>query len=213
MTTKESGAGIELVSALPEPAGRRAAGPPPARPRLAHLAGEHLDGALDGCQQVVGTRLAGEAPAARTGDESDRLLESLGGAGDAHRERPRPAPRELLDLSLDQRPERRRQHHPAPADDELHRGPPLIARSLRSPLPRREPALVRGQDAELLAVLGDRAPGDRETALLQRLRDLLVGLRLRRVLRRQEVLDHLLDRDRRYHLAVAGRDPAVEEEL
>src|SRR5213594_3679196 len=47
-----------------------------------------------------------------------------------------------------------------------------------SPLSQRQPALVRGQDAELLAVLGDRAPGDRETALLQRLRDLLIGLRL-----------------------------------
>src|SRR5262245_65857321 len=81
------------------------------------------------------------------------------------------------------------------------------------PLARREPALVRGQDPELLAVLGDRAPGDRETALLQRLRDLLVGLRLRRVLRGQEVLDHLLDRARRPHLAVAGRDSAVEEAL
>src|SRR5438093_8983966 len=57
---------------------------------------------------------------------------------------------------------------------------------------------MRGQNAELLAVLGHRAPGDRETALLQRLRDFLVGLRLRRVLGGQEILDHLLDRDGRH---------------
>jgi hypothetical protein len=37
---------------------------------------------------------------------------------------------------------------------------------------------VRGQDAELLAVLGDRPPRDREAALLQGLGDFLIGLRL-----------------------------------
>src|SRR5678816_536238 len=82
-----------------------------------------------------------------------------------------------------------------------------------SPLSRRQPALVRGQNPELLAVLGDRAAGDREAALLQRLRDFLIRLRLRRVLGGQEVLDHLLDRHRRDHLAVARGDAAVEEEL
>src|SRR5437899_12091363 len=82
-----------------------------------------------------------------------------------------------------------------------------------SPLPRRETPLVRGQDAELLAVLGDRAARDRETTLLERLRDFLVGLRLCRVFGGQDVLDHLLDRDRRHHLPVARRDAAVEEEL
>src|SRR5213594_193767 len=51
-----------------------------------------------------------------------------------------------------------------------------------SALPGREPALVRGQDAELLAVLGDRPPRDRETPLLQGLGDFLIGLRLGRVL-------------------------------
>src|SRR2546422_465672 len=82
-----------------------------------------------------------------------------------------------------------------------------------SPLPRRETPLMRGQDAELLAVLGDRATRDRETTLLERLRDFLVGLRLCRVFGGQDVLDHLLDRDRRHHLPVARRDAAVEEEL
>ena len=45
---------------------------------------------------------------------------------------------------------------------------------------------MRGQDAELLAVLGDGPPRDREAPLLQGLGDFLVGLRLRRVLGRQE---------------------------
>src|SRR5436309_3480720 len=82
-----------------------------------------------------------------------------------------------------------------------------------SPLPWCETPLVRGQDAELLAVLGHRAARDRETTLLERLRDFLVGLRLCRVFGGQDVLDHLLDRDRRHHLPVARRDAAVEEEL
>src|SRR5262249_62179570 len=77
----------------------------------------------------------------------------------------------------------------------------------------RQLPLMRRQDAELLAILGDRAPGDRQPALLQAPRDLLVGERLLEILLGHQVLDHLLDADRRDHLAPAGGDPAVEEEL
>src|SRR5213593_3281761 len=200
MTTNDRGAGIALGSG--RGLARRAAGSraPPARPRLAHLSAEAVDVALHGCQQMVGARRDREAALARARDEPCRPLEPLRAAGDPQFERRRPDPRELLDLPLDQGLERRRQHHPAPAAG-------------ASPLPRRETPLVRGQDAELLAVLGDRAARDREATLLERLRDFLVGLRLCRVFGGQDVLDHLLDRDRRYHLPVARRDAAVEEEL
>ena len=43
-----------------------------------------------------------------------------------------------------------------------------------------QPPLMRGQDAELLAVLGHRAPRDGEALPVQRLGDLLVGERLAR---------------------------------
>src|SRR5712692_1195855 len=66
-------------------------------------------------------RAAGSrAPLARPRVEPCRPLEPLRAAGDPQFERRRPDPRELLDLPLDQGLERRRQHHPAPADDELH---------------------------------------------------------------------------------------------
>src|SRR5687767_9413430 len=81
-----------------------------------------------------------------------------------------------------------------------------LSEARRSPPPRHEPSLVRRQDPQLLPVLRDGAARDGEAAALQDLRDLLVGQRLRGILVREEVLDHLLHRDGRHHLAVAGLD-------
>src|SRR5262245_10865845 len=78
---------------------------------------------------------------------------------------------------------------------------------------RLEPPLVRGQHAQLLAVLGHRAPRDGQALLVQGERDFLVGERRARVLGLHHVADHLLDRDRRHHRAVRRGDPAVEEVL
>src|SRR6059036_1622587 len=131
MTTNDRGAGIALGSGRGR--ARRAAGSraPPARPRLAHLSAEAVDGALHGRQQMVGARRAREAALARARDEPRRPLEPLRAAGDPQFECRRPDPRELLDLPFDQGLERRRQRHPAPADDELHRGSLLVARGRR----------------------------------------------------------------------------------
>src|SRR6266571_6486257 len=80
-----------------------------------------------------------------------------------------------------------------------------------SSLARLQAPLVRWQDAQLLAILGDRAPRDREPSGLQLLRHFLVGERPPGVLGGEEVLDLLLDRHRRHHLAVRRLDAAVEE--
>src|SRR5690242_4370531 len=82
-----------------------------------------------------------------------------------------------------------------------------------SPSLRCEPTLMGRQDAELLAILRDRAPGDGQAAALENERDLLIGQRLGRILIRQQVLDHLLHRHRRHHLAVAGRDAGMKDEF
>src|SRR5438093_10736251 len=80
------------------------------------------------------------------------------------------------------------------------------------PLGRQSP-LVGRQDPQLFAILRDRAARDRESPALEDLGDLLVTQRLRGILVGQQVLDHLLDRHRRHHLAVARRNTAMEEEL
>src|SRR5690606_41109992 len=46
-----------------------------------------------------------------------------------------------------------------------------------------------GEDAQLVAILGDRASGDLDPLLLQDIDDRLVGERLRRVLLRDQLLD------------------------
>src|SRR3989442_5494901 len=128
MTTNDRGAGIALGSGRGR--ARRAPGSraPPARPRLAHLSAEGVDGALHGRQQMIGARRAREAAPSRARDEPRRPLEPLGPAGDPQLERRRPDARESRGLPLDARLARRRQQQPAPADDELHRGSLLAAR-------------------------------------------------------------------------------------
>src|SRR5438552_5753781 len=81
------------------------------------------------------------------------------------------------------------------------------------PLLRLEPSLVRRQHAQLLAVLRDGAPRDRQPLRVQGLGDLLVGQRGAGILGVHHVADHLLHRHRRHHRAVLGGDTAVEEEL
>src|SRR3989442_8439855 len=127
MTTNDTGAGIALGSGRGR--ARRAAGSraPPARPRLAHLSAAGVEGALHGCQQMVSARRAREAALARARDEPCRPLEPLRAAGDPQFERRRSDPRELLALPLGRALERRRQHHPPPATDELHGGSLLWA--------------------------------------------------------------------------------------
>src|SRR5438128_1910476 len=76
MTTNDRGAGIALGSAHVH-AGRRllaSPGPPPACPRLAHLAAEEIDGALDRRQQMVGARHAREAAPSRARGETDDTI-------------------------------------------------------------------------------------------------------------------------------------------
>src|SRR6266849_8038830 len=75
------------------------------------------------------------------------------------------------------------------------------------------PSLVRGENAELLPVLGYRAPRDGEALPAQDLGDLLVGQRLARVLGGHEVPDVLLDGDGGDHLPGVRGDAAVEEVL
>src|SRR5262245_58533041 len=66
--------------------------------------------------------------------------------------------------------------------------------SATSALARHQPSLVGRQDAQLLAILGDRPPRDRQRAALEDLCDLLIGQRLRRILVGEQILDHLLHR-------------------
>src|SRR5262249_49798764 len=84
---------------------------------------------------------------------------------------------------------------------------PSVARRLA--LLGREAALMRRQDAELLAVLGHGAPRDREPLGVQGRGDVLVREGLAGILGGDEVLNHLLDRHRRHHLARRGGDAAV----
>src|SRR5712691_12218857 len=76
-----------------------------------------------------------------------------------------------------------------------------------------EPPLVRRENAELLPVLGYRAPRDSEALPAQDLGDLLVRQRLAPVLGGHEVPDVLLDGDGGDHLAGVRGDAAVEEVL
>ena len=77
-----------------------------------------------------------------------------------------------------------------------------------------EPALMRRQDAELLAVLRDRPARDGQALLPERLGDVLVGERLRQIssfATRSSII--FLTLTRRDLVAMCLGDPAVEEEL
>src|SRR5438876_12381256 len=78
---------------------------------------------------------------------------------------------------------------------------------------RDAPPEPRGQDAELLPVLRDRAPRDPQAPLVEQLRDALVRERLLLVLLLDQPLDDVLRGARRDVLAVLGLEPARKEEL
>src|SRR6267142_3698972 len=75
------------------------------------------------------------------------------------------------------------------------------------------PSLVGGGDAQLLAVLRDGAPRDPQSVIAQDLHDRGVGEWPARVLLPHDLLDALLDRQRRDVLALGGADARVKEEL
>src|SRR5690242_11016541 len=66
----------------------------------------------------------------------------------------------------------------------------------------------RGQDAELVAVLGDRAAGDLDALPLEQLDDLLIGQRILRRLIVHELLNLRLDRSGARVLSGRGREAA-----
>ena len=66
-------------------------------------------------------------------------------------------------------------------------------RGLHDSLPRQQSPLMRGQDPQLLPVLGHRTTGDGEPAPFQVVRDLLIGQGLGGILGSQMILNHLLD--------------------
>src|SRR5436305_14121535 len=69
------------------------------------------------------------------------------------------------------------------------------------------------QHAELVAILGDRAPRDLHTAFLQDVDDSLVCERMLRILLRHQLFDLGLDSPRGHILATGRREARGEEEL
>src|SRR6185312_12252435 len=74
-------------------------------------------------------------------------------------------------------------------------------------------ALRAGEDAQLLAVFGYGAARDLDVLVVEELDDALIGVRVLRALRQDDLLDLQLDRLGGQVVSVGPRDPGIEEIL
>src|SRR6185436_8214874 len=153
----------------------------------AHLVVQALDRGVDGGHEIAVGGRRREHVVASGEREPDRAAELLGGEGGARLDQGGQQPADAGHLAGDGVLEVSIELDPAATDDQLHRvylmgagwWPPtapscgLRLASLLSAALRRQPALVRRQDAELLAILGDGSTRDGEPPTLEDLRHLL----------------------------------------